>query len=68
MTQTEWVLSRLKRKKKLTAMDALNGCGCFRLAARINDLRRQGHNITTESVSQNGKVYARYRLATKKGK
>lgn len=68
MTQTEWVLSRLKRKKKLTAMDALNGCGCFRLAARINDLRRQGHNITTESVSTGGKVYARYRLAKTKGK
>lgn len=67
MTQEQWILSTLKRKKKLTAMDALSGCGCFRLAARISDLRKQGHNITTESVSAGGKVYARYRLATKKG-
>lgn len=67
MTQEQWILGALKKKKKLTALDALKGCGCFRLAARISDLRKQGHNITTESISAGGKVYARYRLANKKG-
>ena len=38
MTQEQWILDALKRRRKLTALDALKGCGCFRLAARISDL------------------------------
>lgn len=62
MTQKGWILSVLKRRKSgLTAIDALKGCGCFRLAARISDLRKQGHKIRTESISSGGKVFARYK-------
>lgn len=65
MTQEEWILKALKRKKSgITAADALRGCRCFRLAARIKDLRHKGFLITTQSVYEGGKVYARYRLAT----
>jgi hypothetical protein len=66
MTQEEWILDALKRRRKLTALDALRGCGCFRLAARISDLRKQGHSIMTESVSDGGRVYARYQLIQKR--
>lgn len=66
LTQEAWILSQLKRRRGLTAIDALNGCGCFRLAARISDLRKQGHLITTESVSKNGRVFAKYKLARSK--
>ena len=31
-------------------MEALREYGCFRLAARINDLRNEGHNIETKTV------------------
>jgi hypothetical protein len=61
MSQAEWILMTLKRKP-LTALDALQGCGCMRLAARINDLRADGHVIGTEMVSKNGKKFAQYYL------
>jgi hypothetical protein len=62
MTQTEWILDALKRGP-LTAMDALNGCGCFRLASRICDLRAEGHEIETRHLTlPNKKVIAEYRL------
>jgi hypothetical protein len=43
-------------------MEALERFGCFRLAARIADLRSQGHNINTATVSKHGKEFAEYRL------
>jgi hypothetical protein len=50
----------------LTALEALQMMGVFRLAARIDDLRRKGHNIVTEEVSEGGKTYARYHLVERK--
>jgi len=50
----------------ITAMEALNNYGCFRLAARINDLRMKGHNIHTETTYKDDKRYATYYLV--KGK
>jgi hypothetical protein len=62
MTQTQWVLENLKQGP-ITAIDALNGCGCFRLAARINDLRLAGHCIETKNKNlANGKTVAEYHL------
>lgn len=44
-------------------MTALRKFGCFRLAARINDLRNEGHKIiTTKKNLPNGKFVAEYRL------
>lgn len=61
MTQTDHMLMLLKRGP-ITAADAMQH-GCFRLAARVNDLRNQGHDIHTElCVSDNGKRFARYTL------
>ena len=50
----------------ITPLDALGMMGVFRLAARIEELRKRGHNIVTEEVTDNGKTYARYHLV--KGK
>ena len=62
MTQTDWILNQLKRGP-LTAVDALNGCGCFRLAARIKDLRDAGYQIETKTLElPNGKHIAQYSL------
>ena len=66
MTQNEWVLSQLKRGKKLTALDALQGCGSFKLATRISELKAKGHNIISETISKNGKRFARYSLLRSK--
>lgn len=66
MSQTNWVYSRLK-KGPLTALDALNEGGIFRLAARVNDLRNSGYNIITINKDlPNGKRIAEYRLGRTK--
>lgn len=65
MTQNQWILEALKRGP-VTQLDAFNGCGCFRLASRINDLRRAGHHIETEHRTlPNSKVIAAYHLKEK---
>ena len=63
MSQTQEILKHLKTGKDLTPAEALHGFGCYRLAARIGELRAAGHNIHTEmGTAPNGKRYARYRL------
>jgi hypothetical protein len=54
----------IERPEGITALDALDGAGSFRLAARIADLRAAGHDIVTEMETlSNGKRIARYHLA-----
>ncbi len=65
MSQTEWILENL-RKRPLTPLDALQGCGCLRLAARILELKHRGHNIVREMVTDGDRTFARYRLARSK--
>ena len=65
MNQSEMILSHLKRRGTITPMQALGNYGCFRLAARVKDLRTQGHRIETEMRTlPNGKRIAAYRLHT----
>jgi hypothetical protein len=63
MTQTQKIYNYLKTGKKLTAIDALNKFGCFRLAARIADLRNQGHTIWTNYITKDNKTFAAYKLS-----
>ena len=66
-SQAEMILEYLQKYGEITAIEALSAIGCFRLAARISDLRADGHNITTE-MSQNGKKsHAIYRLEENNG-
>lgn len=64
MSQTGRVLAMLyNRPEGITAIDALDAAGCFRLAARINELRREGYDIETrEERTSSGKRIARYVL------
>ncbi len=62
MSQTQWVLDRLLSGYSITPLDALKGCGCMRLAARINDLRQGGFKIKTEKISKGNKTFASYKL------
>ena len=68
MRQNEWILEELQRGAHVTPIGALAGCQCFRLAARIAELRDIGHNIYTTMIYSNGKRYASYRLIKSKGK
>jgi len=61
MSQLTKILKHL-RKKPITAIEALNSYGCFRLAARISDLREKGYTIEKTMVERSGKRFAKYRL------
>lgn len=50
MKQTESILQYMKNYGGITPMDALKDIGCMRLAARIADLRRDGHRIKGEKI------------------
>lgn len=49
-TQCDRILLYLQQNKSITALDAMREFGCMRLAARINDLRR--NNIDIKSTTQ----------------
>jgi hypothetical protein len=66
MSQNDMVLSWLQRGKTLTPMQALEKFGCFRLAARVHNLRMEGHDIVANDyVLPNGKRVARYSMKVK---
>lgn len=51
----------------ITSLEAIGLYRCYRLGARIYDLREQGHKITSiRKVDKTGKVYAKYYLGTNK--
>lgn len=50
MKQTEQILDYMKNYGGITPMDALKDIGCMRLAARIADLKREGHRIKGEKI------------------
>jgi hypothetical protein len=64
-TQCETILRLLRERgeRGLTPLDALELAGSFRLGARIWDLRQQGHDIRSETVTTaGGSRVARYVL------
>lgn len=63
-TQNEQIRKYLEAGNTLTPLEALNLFGCFRLATRIFELKKQGLNILTDIVKDaaTGKRYAKYRL------
>ena len=61
MSQTQDILESL-RQGPITPLEALDRHGCFRLAARIVELRQAGHQVVTHMVKQDGKTFAQYVL------
>jgi uncharacterized protein (UPF0303 family) len=64
-SQESKILKYLQKGYSLTPLEALEKFNCFRLGARIKNLRDDGHEILTEMIddTKNGKRYASYRLA-----
>ena len=62
MTQTQQIHKYLMEGREITPIDALQKFGCFRLAARISDLRLAGLNIETQIVKKDDKTFASYKL------
>ncbi len=68
LSQADQILAHLKAGNVITPLDALAKFHCFRLAARIKDLRDAGYRIVTnERVLLDGKSIAEYRLERREG-
>ena len=62
-TQCEMALEYMRKFDSITPLEALTAFGCFRLPARISDLKARGYNISMER-DKKGKHYGIYRLET----
>lgn len=63
MTQTIQIRQHLESGKGITPIEALNLYGCFRLGARIWELRHKYHlDIVTQRVHKGEKTFALYKL------
>ncbi len=60
-TQKEAILRHLQSGRAITPLEALELYGCFRLGARIWELRDEGYKIQSETVKQGKKTFASYR-------
>jgi hypothetical protein len=62
MTQTQQLI-KLMKKKWVTPMDALNHAQCFRLAARVHDIRESGIEVHDRwKKVDSGKKVKAYRI------
>jgi len=65
-SQEQEVLAWLQSGASINPLSALRELGIFRLAACILRLRKQGHNITTNRITQQGRFrkvnFAEYQL------
>lgn len=62
MSQSQQILAHLFANGAITPLDALRQYGCFRLGARIWDLRHLGVPIRSELVTDGDTRYAKYSL------
>ena len=64
-SQNELILNHLRDGNSITPITALKKFNCFRVGARIKNLRDAGHDIVTDMIEdpKTNKRYASYRLA-----
>ena len=63
MSQRQLIVNHLFERGSITPIEALHVYKCFRLAARINEIRQSGLNVTTNfKYDMKGTRYAEYRL------
>ena len=65
--QCQQILDYMRRFGSINPLQALQDIGCFRLAARISDLKKQGYGIISVRVHYNtrlgeAKYFNEYRL------
>lgn len=67
MTQKDMILSFMRENGNITQLQAAEEFGCWRLGARIWELKADGHKIKTDMVSWKNRYgkrisFARYSL------
>lgn len=63
MSQKEEILKYMKSNGGITQLQATNSLGCTRLAARISDLRADGHDIKKEMITVQKRFGGKARVA-----
>tara|TARA_R110002110_G_scaffold214514_4_gene428147 strand:- start:440 stop:649 length:210 start_codon:yes stop_codon:yes gene_type:complete len=66
-SQTKKIRKHLEKGRSISPLDALLNYGCFRLAARIYDLKKEGMNIekyTDYLLPDKNKIVTFYKLAS----
>ncbi len=63
VSQAASILAHLQGGNSITPRDAIQLFGCMRLAARIAELREQGHAIATVLEDDGSRRWARYSLS-----
>ena len=71
ITQNDRILRHLKDYGSITSLEAMTEYGVMRLASRINDLKRQGYNIISETQTSKNRYgetthFAVYKLKEEK--
>lgn len=62
-SQCQEILLYMRSHGSISQVEAVSVFGCYRLSARIFDLKKQGHNIICDREANVGAGYhARYRL------
>ena len=67
MTQNSEIMRFMQENGSITQIQAADEFGCYRLSARIYDLRAAGYNIKTDIITKRGRYggvinYAKYSL------
>ena len=65
-TQNKLILKYLKEGNSINPIQALKKFGCFRLSARIHNLREEGHDIECNIVKVENKKFASYKYLGKR--
>lgn len=62
-SQCNQIIAWLEKGNTITQLEALQLCGCMRLASRIHNLRERGYNIKAEKITTlSNKKVCRYSL------
>ena len=58
--QHDIILELLERGHRITGADAFRLAGTMKLATRVSELRRMGHDIKMDWIESEGKRYGQY--------
>lgn len=50
-TQCDRIIKYMNEFGSITQLEAIRELACFRLASRINDIKRKGYNVRTERIT-----------------
>lgn len=62
-TQEQRIMDYMSQFGGITQLEALRDLGVMRLASRISDLRRKGHNIQSETITVRNRFEEECRVA-----